>query len=185
MGLAQMGWNPFAPVIGPWPGPSEDLEKEKERSSQRRLEQLAAQVKRREKAEQDTLARYKRLAESAKNKSVQHLLNIIISDEERHRRLWELLGDSLSRYTEWEREDRNRLGGDFGMSREDLLTEIGRLLEIERQEITQDREMQKLTRGIIFEPFIASMEADSRKHIGILEFIDEDVRKRKKIIPRY
>lgn len=128
------------------------------------------------KAENAILDSYRSLASDLGSRDVAYLANLILDDELRHHRLFEDLANSIRAEVD--------LGSsldavpDIPVVRPDpaaLLEATDRLLELERQDARQLKELKRSVRPVaettLWALLIETMELDTRKHIAILRHI--------------
>lgn len=128
-------------------------------------------------SEREALRRYSDLAEQSPDAHVRFLINLILEDERRHHRLFAEMAEHLRAEMEQrgsaELPDmRQSLDGDG------LRAETKALLDLEREDLKELRELRHEIKKVAdtrwWATLIDVMEADNRKHIGILEFVREN-----------
>ncbi len=129
-----------------------------------------------EENERDLLLEYQQAAQSSRSPAFAYLVSLIVEDEIRHHRLFADLADSLRIDAEMRPDEPkiprlDRWGPDpayiVGLSE--------RLIEHERQDLRVlhglRRELDDVTDTTLWELLVRLMEADTSKHIEILEFV--------------
>lgn len=127
--------------------------------------------------ERGALTRYRQLADEAPDDHVRFLMQLILDDEIRHHQLFDEMVNRLRREGEHRGPEglpRLRASAD----REVLRRETKDLLDIERDDIKELRQLRKQIQKVAdtewWSVLIDIMEADNRKHIGILEFVRDN-----------
>lgn len=128
-------------------------------------------------SERDALRRYSELAEQSPDPHVRFLINLILEDEKRHHRLFAEMAEHLKAEAEQRGsadlpDMRQSLDGDA------LRRETKALLDLEKEDLKELKELRgefkKVADTRWWGTIINVMEADNRKHIGILEFVRDN-----------
>jgi rubrerythrin len=124
--------------------------------------------------------RYKEIAEKSKNPFVKFLLQLIVSDEEKHHAVTHAIVSTLKGSLTWTRpEDALTCPYDLGEGRDELLRLTEDFIELEKDGI---KEYKKLTKSCehyyrgLFALLLKTMIRDSEKHVEILEFLRAKLR---------
>lgn len=118
---------------------------------------------------------YKEIAEKSKNPFAKFLLNLIISDEERHHAVTHAIVSTVKGDLTWTRPE-NAIRGlyELGEEKEELLKLTEDFIRLEREGIKEYKALIKTCRHYyrgLFELLLQSMIRDSEKHVEILEFL--------------
>lgn len=128
-----------------------------------------------ERNERDLLVEYQEAAKSSGSPAFAYLVSLIVEDEIRHHRLFADLAESLRTDAEMRPEEPKipRLDG-WGPDPAHVVELTDRLIQHERQDLRLlhrlRREMGDVTDTTLWELLVRLMEADTSKHIEILEF---------------
>ncbi len=149
------------------------------------VQRLMYEFQSHENAEERWLSIYKKIADGSEDPLIRFLLGLIIADEERHR---ELMGRMVSRLKDdlaWTRSEGTtpkspKTERDIGK----LLPALKHFVELERTGIKDYQKLSKESRKFhhgLFPLLCQAMIHDSRKHIGILEFLVLRLRDKSKL----
>lgn len=141
------------------------------------VERLAQELEGHESDESRVLAQYKEVAAKTQNPIVRFLLQMIISDEEKHHAATHAMASTLKAGLNWS-DPEAALRGLYKLSeeRDQLLQLTGDFIRIEKDGVRKYRELIKSSRGYYRDLFVVLFESmihDSEKHIKILEFLQE------------
>jgi len=125
---------------------------------------------------------YQRVAaDSTAGPGVRYLVNLILEDEERHHRVFAEMANQVRSFVT-ETDVQPRVPGLVAHADPALLAETRRLLEFERQDEKELRELRKAVKRVprsSLQPLLVDvMLHDTAKHITILEFIERQLRRR-------
>src|SRR5512132_1892717 len=127
--------------------------------------------------EEQWLTDYQVIAKEASDPLIRFLLGLIVADEERHHELTRRMITKLKDELAWTRaEGLTRRVYEKGEKRVQLLASVDRFLEAERKGIKEYERLKKESQGHyrdVFALLYTTMVHDSRKHIGILEFLQK------------
>jgi bacterioferritin (cytochrome b1) len=141
------------------------------------VERLVNELEAHEYQEGMFLKRYKDLATKSDNRVVKLLLEMVVSDEERHHAVTRAMASTLRGDLNWTRpEDALRGLDDLGVNKEKLLDLTEDFITIEKEGINEYRSLIKESRGYYRDLFVLlfrSMIRDSEKHVEILEFLHD------------
>lgn len=125
--------------------------------------------------EEKWLADYQTSAKEASDPLIRFLLGLIVADEQRHHELTNRMINKLKDELAWTRaEGLSPRVYEKGEKRKQLLSSVERFLDAEHKGITEYQRLKKDSRGLyrdVFALLYTTMIHDSRKHIGILEFL--------------
>ena len=121
------------------------------------------------------LVEYRDSAKEASDPLVRFLLGLIVADEERHHELTSRMISKLKDELAWTRsQGLARRVYESGPKGEHLLASLNSFLDAERKGIKEYERLRKTSKGLyrdVFALLYTTMIYDSRKHIGILEFL--------------
>jgi rubrerythrin len=126
--------------------------------------------------ERGLLAAYQAAAEASESTTFRYLTAMIVEDEKRHDQLFSQLGEALKTDAELRPEEPAipRLDH-WGPHPEQIVEATERLLHAEREDA---KEMQRLAKELnsvkettLWQLLVKLMEADTAKHVEILEFV--------------
>lgn len=144
------------------------------------VESLIKKFEAHEAGEQQFLQGYKDMADKSKNGLVKFLLQLIISDEEKHHALAHTMVSSLKDSLIWSKSDEAVSSiGDISQGKDELLELTSDFIKYEKQGINEYKTLIKETRGYFYDIFVLilrSMIYDSRKHIDILNYIQRTLK---------
>jgi hypothetical protein len=139
------------------------------------VERLTQDFEAHENAESRFLAHYKMIAAKTQNRTVKFLLQMIISDEEKHNAATRAMATTLKADLNWTNPDAALRGlYDLGEEKDKLLQVTGEFIRVEKEGIKKYKELMKSSRGYYRDLFVLlfeSMVQDSKKHIKILGFL--------------
>ena len=144
------------------------------------VERLANEFEAHEAEEGKFLRQYKDLAGTTKNPMIKFLLQLIISDEEKHHAITHAMVSTLKGDLNWTRPD-DAIRGlyDLGEDKERLLKLTEDFIRVEKQGITEYKKLIKESKGYyrdLFALLFQSMVHDSEKHVKILKFLRQRLR---------
>ena len=128
--------------------------------------------------EREALRAYAHLAEETRSEQIRFLINMILDDEVRHHRIFQDMVNWI-RAEHSQRDDvespMGRSSSTVGDEREHLLEMTEQLLELEREDETELRELEKMVTEVAdtawWSALVDSMRHDTRKHIMLLEAV--------------
>ena len=139
------------------------------------VERLMNEFDAHEAQEEKTLEQYKRILGEANNQTTRFLLQLILSDEEKHRAVIQAMISTLRGNLQWKKSN------DSLEDVVDLIETDGRLralteefIRLEKAGIREYRKLIGESTGYyygLFELLLKSMIRDSEKHIELLEFL--------------
>ena len=139
------------------------------------VERLVNEFEAHESQEGKFLQSYKELAGKSDNRVVKFLLQMIVSDEEKHHAITSAMASTLKSDLDWtNRDDAIRGLYDLKADKEKLLSLTEDFIQVEKEGIREYRSLIKESKGYyrdLFGLLFRSMIRDSEKHIEILEFL--------------
>jgi rubrerythrin len=148
---------------------------ESESSAISSVERLMNEFEAHEGEEEKILRHYRQVAGETKNPLVKMLLQLIISDEEKHRALTHSMLSTLKGDLTWTKPD-DAIRGlyDIGEAKEKLLAVTEAFIRLEKEGLKGSKGLIKGSKGYhhgVFALFLRCMITDTEKHIDILEFL--------------
>jgi rubrerythrin len=131
--------------------------------------------------EREALRSYAHLAEETQSDRVRFLIQMVIDDEVRHHRLFQDMVHWLRAEHSGRPDMETRIGPDAGLGvgeeREHLLELTERLLEMERDDERELKELGKIVTEVAdtawWITLVEAMRLDTRKHIMLMEAIKD------------
>ena len=121
------------------------------------------------------LVQYKELVKQTANPLIKFLLQLIVSDEEKHHAVSHAMLSTLKGDLNWTKPPDSLRGlYDIGAEKAKLLAVTEGFIEVERNGIKEYKKLIKESKGYYHDLFVLlfqSMVHDSEKHIKILEFL--------------
>jgi rubrerythrin len=141
------------------------------------VERLMNEFEAHESQEARFVQRYKEIAEKTKNPLIKSLLQLIISDEEKHRAITHAMVSTLKGDLTWTKQE-GALRGLYELreEKEELLDLTEQFIQVEKEGIKEYKDLIKESKGYYRDLFVLlfqSMIRDSEKHVEILEFLRE------------
>jgi rubrerythrin len=130
-----------------------------------------------EKEEGKFVRRYKEIAEKSKNPFLKFLLQLVISDEEKHHAVLHAMVSSLRGDLAWTKE-KDAIRGLYDLAGEngELLKLTEDFVRLEREGIKEYKKLAEESKGYyrnLFVLLLRTMIRDSEKHAEILEFLGQ------------
>lgn len=139
------------------------------------VERLSREFEAHEREESRFLRQYKETATRTRNGLVRFLLQMIISDEEKHHAATRAMAATLQGDLNWTRPDTALRGLYDLVGEQDTLLRIAEdFIRVEKDGIKKYRELIRCSRGYYRDLFVVLFESmihDSEKHIHVLEFL--------------
>jgi len=139
------------------------------------VERLTNEFEAHEGHEGKFLLQYKELVKQTANPLIKFLLQLIVSDEEKHHAVSHAMLSTLRGDLNWTRpEDALRGLYNLGAEKDKLLEITEGFIEVERTGIKEYKKLIKESKGYYHDLFVLlfqSMVHDSEKHVKILEFL--------------
>lgn len=118
---------------------------------------------------------YKEIAEKSKDPLIKFLLQLIISDEERHHAVMHAMASSLRGSLTWSNpKDAIPVFGEVGAEKDELKKLTADFIKLEKEGIKESKKLLKTTKGYyqgLFTLLVDTMRHDSEKHVAILDFL--------------
>jgi len=144
------------------------------------VERLTNEFEAHENEEGKFLAQYKDVAGKTKNGMIKFLLQMIISDEEKHQAVTRAMASTLRGDLNWTHPD-DALRGLYNLveEKDKLLQLTEDFIRVEKDGISEYKKLIKESKGYyrdLFGLLFRSMIRDSEKHAEILEFLRDRLR---------
>ena len=144
------------------------------------VERLTNEFEAHENEEGKFLAQYKDMAGKTKNGMIKFLLQMIISDEEKHQAVTRAMASTLRGDLNWTHPD-DALRGLYNLveEKDKLLQLTEDFIRVEKDGISEYKKLIKESKGYyrdLFGLLFRSMIRDSEKHAEILEFLRDRLR---------
>jgi bacterioferritin (cytochrome b1) len=138
-------------------------------------EKLLSQFEAHEREEEKVLKQYREIADETQNPLIKTLLQLIISDEEKHRTILHSMLSTLRGDLNWTRPDDAITGlYEIGIAKEKLVAITDAFIRLEQEGLQECKELvtesKRYHRGV-FSLLLRCMMNDSEKHLEILEFL--------------
>lgn len=131
--------------------------------------------------EQKWLSQYKDAAEETDDPLIRFLLGLIVADEERHHELTGRMISKLKDELAWTRAEGTRRRPAIKSAQvKRLMASVESFLAAERKGIKDYEKLRQTSEGLfrnVFALLYTTMICDSQKHIGILEFLRDNLKK--------
>jgi bacterioferritin (cytochrome b1) len=139
------------------------------------VERLTNEFEAHETEESKFLRRYKDVVKTTDNRTIKFLLQMIISDEEKHQAITHAMASTLKADLNWTNPDVALHGlYNLGEDKEKLLKLTEDFIRVEKRGIGDYKNLIRASRGYYRDLFVLlfeSMIRDSEKHVKILEFL--------------
>jgi hypothetical protein len=139
------------------------------------VERLSREFEAHESEESGFLAQYREAAAKTRNGIVKFLLQMIVSDEEKHHAATHAMASTLKGDLNWSYPDSAfRSLYDLVEEKDTLLRIAEDFIRVEKEGIKKYRELIRSSRGYYRDLFVVLFESmiyDSEKHINVLEFL--------------
>lgn len=139
------------------------------------IERLVEAFELHQRGEEEVTRRYQAMAHKSKSPLVRFLLQLMVSDEEKHHALTHSMISTLRAGLDWSRPE-DAIGGlgEIEGERDELLALTENFLRLERDGIKECKRLMKSSRdyyGGLFEMLLRLMVRDSEKHVEIMDFL--------------
>ena len=145
------------------------------------VERLLNEFEAHEAKEEKSLEDYRKLLGGMPNPVTRFLLQLIISDEEKHRAVIHAMIATLKGSLRWSKPEGSLEGAaDVAESKSQLLRTTDAFIELEKEGITECKRLARESKGYyygLFKLLLDSMIRDSEKHVELLEFLREHLKK--------
>lgn len=144
------------------------------------VERLLNEFEAHEAKEEMSLEQYRKLLGGMPNPVTRFLLQLIISDEEKHRAVIHAMVATLKGSLQWSKPEGSLEGGaDFAETKSQLRVSTDAFIELEKEGIRECKTLVKESAGYyhgLFKILLDSMIRDSEKHVELLEFLKENLK---------
>jgi rubrerythrin len=144
------------------------------------VERLLNEFEAHEAKEEKSLEQYQKLLSRMPNPVTRFLLQLIISDEEKHRAVIHAMIATLRGSLMWNKPEGSLEGtADLAVTNGQLRVSTDAFIELEKEGIRECKTLVKDSSGYyhgVFKILLDSMIKDSEKHIELLEFLKENLK---------
>jgi rubrerythrin len=144
------------------------------------IERLLNEFEAHEAKEEKSLEQYRRLLNEMPNPVTKFLLQLIISDEEKHRAVIHAMIATLRGSLMWNKPQGSFEGtADLAVTNGQLRVSTDAFIELEKEGIRECKTLVKESSGYyhgVFKILLDSMIKDSEKHIELLAFLKENLK---------
>ncbi len=144
------------------------------------IERLLNEFEAHEAKEEKSLEQYRKLLGRMPNPVTRFLLQLIVSDEEKHRAVIHAMIATLRGSLRWTKPEGSLEGpADLAETKSQLRISTDAFIELEKEGIRECKTLVKESSGYyhgIFKVLLDSMIRDSEKHIDLLEFLKENLK---------
>jgi rubrerythrin len=144
------------------------------------VERLLNEFEAHEAKEEESLGQYRKLLGVMPNPITRFLLQLIISDEEKHRAVIHAMVATLRGSLTWTKPEGSLEGpADLAQTNGQLRVSTDAFIELEKEGIRECKTLVKESSGYyhgVFKILLDSMIRDSEKHIELLEFLKENLK---------
>jgi bacterioferritin (cytochrome b1) len=130
--------------------------------------------------EEKSIEQYRRLMRGLPNPVTKFILQLIISDEEKHRAVIHAMVATLKGSLTWTKPEGSLEGAaDLSMLNGQLRASTEEFIELEKEGIKECKTLMKESSGYyhgVFKILLDSMMRDSEKHIELLEFLKDNLK---------
>lgn len=141
------------------------------------VERLLNEFEAHEGKEEKALEFYKKTLAEVKNPMTRFVLQLIMSDEEKHRAVSHAMVSTLKGSLAWSKPEGSLEGGVYEAgTNAKLLAVTEEFINLEKEGITEYKTLVKESEGYyhgLFKILLSSMIRDSEKHVELLEFLRE------------
>jgi len=145
------------------------------------VEQLLSAFEAHEGEEGVLIRRYQEIAEGSGNSVIRFLLQLIISDEEKHHAVTRAMASTLKGSLTWTRPQGALRGfKELGKGPKELPALTDDFIKLEREGIKEYKKLIRASKGYyrgLFSLLLRSMIHDSEKHLEILKFLKQALQK--------
>ena len=144
------------------------------------VERLLNEFEAHEAKEEKSLEQYPKLLSTMPNPVTRFLLQLIVSDEEKHRAVIHAMVATLRGSLMWNKPEGSLEGtADLAVTNGQLRVSTDAFIELEKEGIRECKTLVKESSGYyhgVFKILLDSMIKDSEKHIELLEFLKENLK---------
>lgn len=144
------------------------------------VERLLNEFEAHEAKEDRALEFYKKTLGHMPNPLTRFLMQLIVSDEEKHRAVVHAMAATLKGSLTWTKPPDSLEAGDLSSSNGELQEVTDELLRLEKEGIREYKVLAKESSSYyhgLFKVLLDSMIRDSEKHVELLEFLRENLKK--------
>lgn len=131
--------------------------------------------------EEEFIRAYREMAEKSNDALIKFLLQLIITDEERHHEVMHAMASSLRGSISWtQSQDALPALGELGEEKGELLKLTADFIKLEKEGIKESKKLLKSTKGYyqgLFGLLVTTTIHDSEKHVEILDFLHRRLKK--------
>ena len=143
------------------------------------IERLLNEFEAHEVKEEKSIDDYKRLLKVMPNPMTKFLLQLIISDEEKHRAVVHAMVATLKGSLTWTKPEGSLdTGDDLAAANQELRSVTDAFIELEKEGMKECKALMKESSGYyhgVFKVLLDSMARDSEKHVELLQFLREQL----------
>jgi rubrerythrin len=155
-----------------------DLAQERDELSH--VERLLNEFEAHEGKEEQSIENYRRILANVRNPVTRFVIQLILSDEEKHRAVTHSIVSTLKGSLTWTKPAGSLEGGaDEPATNRELLAMTDQFIELEKNGIREYKELLKESVDYyqgLFKILLNSMIRDSEKHVELLEFIRQRIK---------
>ena len=144
------------------------------------IERLLNEFEAHETKEEASLEQYRKLLGSIQNPVTRFILQLIVSDEEKHRAVIHAMIATLRGSLLWSKPEGSLEGmGDLAARNGQLRASTDAFIQLEKDGIRECKTLVKESSGYyhgVFKILLDSMIKDSEKHVELLEFLKEHLK---------
>ena len=143
------------------------------------IERLLNEFEAHEAKEEEALEYYRKITGEMGNPMTRFLLQLIVSDEEKHRAVIHAMVATLKGSLTWSKPADSLEGGSLAKHNKRLREATDAFLRIEKEGINDYKKLAEASSGYyhgLFKVLIDSMIRDSEKHVELLEFLNESIK---------
>lgn len=143
------------------------------------IERLLNEFEAHEAKEEESLGHYRKLLSKMPNPVTRFLLQLIVSDEEKHRAVIHAMIATLRGSLTWTKPEGSLEGAaDLAETNGQLRVSTDAFIELEKEGIRECKTLVKESSGYyhgVFKILLDSMMRDSEKHIELLEYLKQNI----------
>ncbi len=152
----------------------------KERDELSHVERLLNEFEAHEGKEEQSIENYRKVLGDVRNPVTRFVIQLILSDEEKHRAVTHSMVSTLKGSLTWTKPVGTLEGGpDEPATNQELLAVTDQFIELEKSGIREYKELLKESVDYyqgLFKILLNSMIRDSEKHVELLEFIRQRIK---------
>ena len=143
------------------------------------VERLLNEFESHEQKEEKSLEYYRKVMHELPNPMTKFILQLVISDEEKHRAVVHAMVATLKGSLNWSKPSGTLEGGTQAGADPKLLEVTDQFIQLEKEGIKEYKILLKESSGYyhgLFKILIDSMIRDSEKHVELLQFLKENLK---------